>query len=460
MPTNMFSAQQSKAIITDLLKTDQPPKPRRIAASVIGLSKWFGTTPVLENISFDVAEGETLVLLGASGSGKTTILRTIAGLEQPDTGHVILHGKDVTNLPARERGVGMIFQSYALFPTMTVEQNIGYGLRIRRRNRKEILTAVGHLLELVRLKEHRQKYPGQLSGGQQQRVAIARTLAYQPEVLLFDEPFGALDAQTRSHLRKEIRALLRKVNVPAIFITHDQEEALELGDRIAVIKDGHIEQIGTPQEVYDQSATEYVASFLGRANMVQGIIRHGSVQVGSKLVPMRSERQKVCEGQPVSLVFRPEDVRLTKNDPLPWDCCHFSSGIVEEVNFAGAYERLFVQLDLHKPLIQGSDRGRFSLPSSKPEHDLTQRIVVTRLKPEPSAPRFKIGDQVKVGLVSFTVLPIERLPDSRPAEFSVSAKRLCTKTPKSHPTAVGGWFRSGLRRLDLEASLNPSNGRD
>jgi len=395
----MFSQQQSKAFIKDLVKMDEAPQPRRIAARVIGLSKRFGTTPVLENINFDVAEGETLVLLGASGSGKTTILRTIAGLEQPDTGHVILHGKDVTNLPTRERGVGVIFQSYALFPKMTVEQNIGYGLRIRRRNRKEIRTAVGHLLELVRLKEHRQKYPGQLSGGQQQRVAIARTLAYQPEVLLFDEPFGALDAQTRTHLRSEIRTLLRKVRVPAIFITHDQEEALELGDRIAVINDGHIEQIGTPREVYDQSATEYVASFLGRANMLQGIIRQGNVQVGSALVPLLKERQKVREGQAVSLVFRPEDVRLTKQ-LLPFDLCHSFTGIVEEVSFMGAYERLYVRLDLSR---NASDR--FSLSTIKSKHDLAQRILVTRLKPEPSAQRLNAGDQVMVGLVNFTVLP-------------------------------------------------------
>src|SRR6186713_2155068 len=262
--------------------TEPVPQP---AASIVGISKRFGKTSVLENISFDVAEGEALVLLGASGSGKTTILRIIAGLEQPYTGKVVLHGRDVTELPARERGVGVIFQSYALFPKMTVEQNIGYGLRIRRRSRKEIRTTVDQLLELVRLKEHRTKYPSQLSGGQQQRVAIARTLAYQPEVLLFDEPFGALDAQTRKHLRREIRALLRKVNVPAIFITHDQEEAMELGDRIAVIHEGHIEQIGTPQELYDHSATEYVATFLGAANMLDAVVRKDFLEIGSAKIP-------------------------------------------------------------------------------------------------------------------------------------------------------------------------------
>lgn len=167
---------------------------------------------------------------------------------------------------------------------MNVERNIGYGLKIRHRKRKEIRETVQKLLELVQLEEHRKKYPSQLSGGQQQRVAIARTLAYKPEVLLFDEPFGALDAQTRGHLRREIKALLRKVNVPAIFITHDQEEALELGDRIAVVNLGHIEQIGTPYEVYTKPATGYVATFLGAANLLPGVVRGDRIEVGSALI--------------------------------------------------------------------------------------------------------------------------------------------------------------------------------
>src|SRR6478672_1830994 len=282
---------------------DPPPA----AASVIGISKRFGKTSVLENINFDVAEGEVLVLLGASGSGKTTILRIIAGLEQPLKGRVILHGKDVTDLPARERGVGVIFQSYALFPKMNVEKNIGYGLRIRKRRRKEIRETVDELVKLVQLEEHRKKYPSQLSGGQQQRVAIARTLAYKPEVLLFDEPFGALDTKTRSHLRREIRALLKKVKVPAIFITHDQEEALELGDRVAVINEGHIEQIGTPFEIYNQPATEYVATFLGAANILDGVVRKDRVEIFSAQIP-GSIDEKFKDGEAVKIVFRPEDV--------------------------------------------------------------------------------------------------------------------------------------------------------
>src|SRR6266851_93022 len=282
MSTEVPDVKAQQAIIKqDAVTPGSESAASQAAASVVGVSKFFGKTSVLQNISFHVAEGEALVLLGASGSGKTTILRIIAGLEQPYTGKIMLHGKDVTELPARERGVGVIFQSYALFPKMTVEKNIGYGLRIRNRRRKEIKQTVNELLSLVQLEEHRKKYPSQLSGGQQQRVAIARTLAYKPEVLLFDEPFGALDAQTRSHLRREIRALLKKVNVPAVFITHDQEEALELGDRIAVINVGHIEQIGTPDEVYNHPASEYVATFLGAANILEGTIHEGHVEIAS-----------------------------------------------------------------------------------------------------------------------------------------------------------------------------------
>jgi iron(III) transport system ATP-binding protein len=210
----------------------------KAAVTVLDLNKRFGESTVLEKINFSVDQDEIVVLLGASGSGKTTILRIIAGLEMPDSGMVVLHGRNVTETPARERGTGVIFQNYALFPKMTVERNIGYGLKIRGTKRNVIKSKVDELVELVHLEEHRKKYPSQLSGGQQQRVAIARALAYEPEVLLFDEPFGALDAQIRTRLRREIRMLLKQIKVPSIFITHDQEEALELADRIAVLNRG------------------------------------------------------------------------------------------------------------------------------------------------------------------------------------------------------------------------------
>jgi ABC-type Fe3+/spermidine/putrescine transport system ATPase subunit len=374
------------------------------AASVVGVSKFFGKTTVLQNITFHVAEGEALVLLGASGSGKTTILRIIAGLEQPYTGKIILHNKDVTELPARERGVGVIFQSYALFPKMTVEKNIGYGLRIRHRKRKEVKKTVNELLELVQLQEHRKKYPSQLSGGQQQRVAIARTLAYKPEVLLFDEPFGALDAQTRGHLRREIRALLKKVNVPAIFITHDQEEALELGDRIAVINLGNIEQIGTPDEVYNNPASEYVATFLGAANILEGVVRNDHVEIGTAAIRAQIDREKFREGQTVKLVFRPEDVSLSKTQALPAGHACLSSGLVEETSFVGAYERLRIRLDpTGGAACENADP--YYLTTETPESQTAKPIIVTRPKPETTAVKLRTGDRVFVGLNSFTILP-------------------------------------------------------
>src|ERR1700752_2813965 len=316
------------------------------AASVVGLSKRFGKASVLENISFDVAEGEVLVLLGASGSGKTPILRIIAGLEMPYTGKVMLHGKEVSELPAGERGVGVIFQSYALFPKMTVEKNIGYGLRIRKRKRKEIRETVNELLQLVQLEEHRKKYPSQLSGGQQQRVAIPRTLAYNPEVFLFDEPFGALDTQTRSHLRREIRALLKKVKVPAIFITHDQEEALELGDRVAVLNEGHIEQIGTPFEINNHPATDYVATFLGAANILEATVRKDSLEVGPAKIAASLDPRKFRDGDCVKIVFRPEDVVLSCSDLVRAEHTKISSALIEEIIFVGAFERIRLRLDL------------------------------------------------------------------------------------------------------------------
>ena len=374
-----------------------------IAASVRSISKRFKNTSVLEDVSFDVSEGESLVLLGASGSGKTTILRIIAGLELPDNGYVILHGQDVTDLPARERGVGVIFQSYALFPRMTVEKNIAYGLKIRRTPRKERRETVDRLIQLVQLEQHRKKYPWQLSGGQQQRVAIARTLAYKPQVLLFDEPFGALDAQTRVHLRREIRALLRQVKVPSIFITHDQEEALELGDRIAVLNEGRLEQIGTPDEVYNHPATEYVATFLGAANLLLGVATNGFVEIGTARLPAEKETRRFRDGQSVKLVFRPEDVCISQDANLPEGCRRLTNGVIEEVSFVGAYQRLTVRLDLtHR---KGDTDALYEVTINTPQRMTGVPIIATRPKPEANATRYKAGDRVAIGLSSFSVLP-------------------------------------------------------
>jgi ABC-type Fe3+/spermidine/putrescine transport system ATPase subunit len=356
--------------------------PDNNAAVIIrGISKSFGPTIVLDDINFDVTQDEIVVLLGASGSGKTTILRIIAGLEMPGTGQVILHGKDVTYVPARQRGTGVIFQSYALFPKMNVEQNIAYGLKLRRKSKADIDQTIDRLVEMVHLEEHRQKYPSQLSGGQQQRVAIARALAYEPEVLLFDEPFGALDAQIRTSLRREIRELLKQIQVPSIFITHDQEEALELADRIAVLNSGRIEQIGTPYEVYSNPQTEHVATFLGSANILLGVIRGRTFQSDDISIDIGDEYD-LKDGQPAKLVVRPEDVFLRRPENLVQNYQKLTEGVVEEMSFVGAFERVGVRLASH---------------GSHP-------IVVTRPKTETATFNLRRGQKVTVGVVRFRIL--------------------------------------------------------
>lgn len=363
-----------------MIKMD--PNSEKVAVSVRGVSKSFGQANVLSEISFDVHEGEIVVLLGASGSGKTTILRIISGLETPDSGTVLFHDRDVTRVPARERGTGVIFQSYALFPKMNVESNIGYGLRLRRRGRSEIRARVKELIDLVHLNDHARKYPSQLSGGQQQRVAIARALAYEPEVLLFDEPFGALDAQIRTRLRREIRHLLKSINVPSVFITHDQEEALELGDRIAVLNNGVLEQIGTPYDVYMQPKTEYVATFLGAANLLLGVLRDSRFESGHVSIQLE-DSDGLREGQSIKLVFRPEDVFLRHPENLMQHYQKLADGTVEEVSFVGAFERLSVRLNIGN-----------GVP-----------IVVTRPKTETAVFPLHGGESVTAGIVRFRVLP-------------------------------------------------------
>ena len=264
------------------------PDPRGrepVAIGLEGVSRRFGAFAALDGVSLDIPSGGLVALLGPSGSGKTTLLRVIAGLELPDEGTVRFGGHDVAGRQPRDREVGFVFQHYALFRHMTVFENVAFGLRVRprrlRRPEHEIRARVGELLELVQLAPLAERSPGQLSGGQRQRVALARALAVEPRVLLLDEPFGALDAKVRKELRRWLRRLHDDMGVTTVFVTHDQEEALELADRVVVRHRGRVEQVGTPEEVYDQPATEFVYGFLGSVNLFHGRLGDGLMRIGS-----------------------------------------------------------------------------------------------------------------------------------------------------------------------------------
>jgi sulfate transport system ATP-binding protein len=249
------------------------------------ISKTFGPFVALEDISLTIDTGELVAILGPSGSGKTTLLRVIAGLENPDRGRVLVEGQDITDSHVRDRQVGFVFQHYALFRQMTVFDNIAFGLRVKPRRQRpssrDIRDRVAKLLTLVRLEHMAERYPAQLSGGQRQRVALARALAVEPTILLLDEPFGALDANVRQELRRWLRRLHDDIGITSVFVTHDQEEALELADRVVVMREGQVEQIGTPEEVYEHPATPFVYHFLGHVNVFQGCVENSTLDFGA-----------------------------------------------------------------------------------------------------------------------------------------------------------------------------------
>lgn len=278
---------------------------------------------VLDNISLEISKGEFITLLGSSGCGKTTTLRIIAGLEQPDAGSVWLDGREVTGLEPNQRDVNTVFQNYALFPHMNVAENIGYGLKLKKVPKSEIRKKVSQMLELVQLEGYEKRKPSELSGGQKQRVAIARALVNNPKVLLLDEPLGALDLQLRRAMQIELKHLQKKLGITFIYITHDQEEAINMSDRIAVMKDGRIEQIGTPDEIYNHPKTSYVATFVGNANILHGaaeriqgenaIVKIGNDRVIVKLETSQQDtggKQYLSAGEKVTLAVRSENILL------------------------------------------------------------------------------------------------------------------------------------------------------
>jgi sulfate transport system ATP-binding protein len=281
-----------------------------VSVSIENLSKRFGGFAALNGVNLEIPGGELIALLGPSGSGKTTLLRIIAGLETADGGIVRYQDEDVTGRPVRERNVGFVFQHYALFRHMTVFENIAFGLRVRRRPAAEVDRRVGELLELIQLSSLGRRYPSQLSGGQRQRVALARALAAEPKLLLLDEPFGALDAKVRQELRSWLRRLHREIHVTSIFVTHDQEEAFEVADRVVVMNKGRIEQVGTPQEVFDHPATPFVMDFLGNVNVFHGRVEAGQAHVGGMSVDYPAHASD--DARPATAYVRPHELDIVR----------------------------------------------------------------------------------------------------------------------------------------------------
>lgn len=293
------------------------------------IKKTFGDFKASNNVSFEIEKGKLIGLLGPSGSGKTTILRMIAGLEYPDSGDILIDGVRVNDIAASKREIGFVFQSYALFRYMTVFDNIAFGLKVQKKNKKEIKDRVLELIKLVGLEGMAHRYPSQLSGGQRQRVAFARALAPNPHLLLLDEPFAAIDAKVRQELRNWLKEMINKVGVTSIFVTHDQEEAIEIADEIIITNHGTIEQKGSPLEIYKNPKTPFVAQFIGQSTVLedsQKLIGFGNIQKGEKAV------------------VRPEFIRITKKNELKQHISAAENGVVEQIAFRGSYLELSVNV--------------------------------------------------------------------------------------------------------------------
>lgn len=303
--------------------------------------KSFSATAAVEDFNLSVEQGEFVSFLGPSGCGKTTTLRMIAGFDLPTSGTITLDGNDLTFQPANRRNIGMVFQSYALFPNMTVADNIGYGLRVAGKPKAEIKQRVAEMLALIQMENFGARYPGQLSGGQQQRVALARALAFHPKVLLLDEPLSALDAKIRVELRQEIRRIQRQLRITAIYVTHDQEEALSLSDRIVVMSRGRIEQVGTPSQIYNFPATDFVARFVGQINLLPVEVVSGAegvVRLGQQT--LRAGQFERLNGHPVRLAVRPEEL-----NPGFVEGANNLMGTVDSITYLGSIVRIRVQVE-------------------------------------------------------------------------------------------------------------------
>ena len=359
------------------------------------ISKFYDQQVVVNNVSLEIKDGEFFVLLGASGSGKTTVLNIIAGLVHPEKGKVLLHGRDVTEIPTQQRRVGFVFQSYALFQYMTVAQNIEFGLEVQKVPKAQRQIKRDELLELVGLVGFAGRMPRQLSGGQQQRVALARALAVEPDVLLFDEPLGALDAKIRTELRRSLKQIQQKSGVAAILVTHDQEEAFDLGDRIGVMNYGRLVEVGTPRELYENPKTEYVATFLGSANLLLGQIDNKKIKIGDQSFPIPGSTLDLASNDRAQILFRPEDIDLSK-EVKGLAGSSLGKGKVIEREFKGTHEHLRITL----PAIQGVRSIAPTVPYGNPGF-----IVDVNRPPEQiAALPLSINDEAWVGVRRMHVL--------------------------------------------------------
>ncbi|HEY4368518.1 MAG TPA: ABC transporter ATP-binding protein [Steroidobacteraceae bacterium] len=383
------------------------------------VTKRYQGSPVVNDVSVEVGEGEFFVLLGPSGSGKSTLLRAIAGLTGVDHGRIALHGHDVTHVSARRRGVGLVFQNYALFKHMSVGENIEFALRVRRVKAAERIQRRKELLRLVALEGMDDRLPTQLSGGQQQRVAVARALAHKPEVLLLDEPFGALDAKIREELRRTIRQVQRELNITTVLVTHDQEEAFALADRIGVMNLGRLLECGKPDELYARPATRFVATFLGAANLLLARQTAHGIRFGATPVNVRAvEKFEGGREHEVVAVLRPEEVELAPTrDSLHTN--YIAHGVVEEMVFTGAHERLRVRLTNSVAEAQLATTQEAAAAGNA-------LLEVTRTQHEQRAFPLAAGQSVTIGVRRIHVLPTPLSSYTACASEPAACERLAT----------------------------------
>ncbi|WP_392894617.1 ABC transporter ATP-binding protein [Streptomyces sp. LN699] len=349
-------------------KPADPDTPAGARVEFCGLRRTFGSTVALDGLDLTIEPGELVALLGPSGCGKTTALRVVAGFEQPDAGEVLVDGQDITRVPANRRDAGMVFQSYSLFPNLNARDNVAFGLRVRKVDAARRRERAAELLDLVGLPDHGDRYPHQMSGGQQQRVALARALALRPRVLLLDEPLSALDAKVRSNLRDEIRRLQLSLGITTVFVTHDQEEALSMADRVAVLNAGRLEQCAAPAELYERPATPFVAEFVGTMNRLPGrLTDSGLVDVAGSRLPVDGP---VPTGRDVEVLVRPENVTATADTA--------GTATVVSASFFGSVTRLHLELPggaSVKADLPSRDAGELP-PGARATVGLTERPVL------------------------------------------------------------------------------------